>query len=370
LLTSGGDELGPGLYSRANNLAPEKMASSAAELFLGLKLQCAECHDHPFAHWKQKDFWGVAAFFARVKDPDARQMQRNAFRLVDADSGDVMIPDSTEKVPPKYLGGDAAEDDRWQSRRAQFATWMASSDNPWFARAAVNWTWSALFGQNLVDSLDDIAISGATSGDREKLLDELANYFIESGFDLRDLWRTLVNTRAYQLSGQYDGKDAVAPNLFAYKLPRPLTPEQCYDSFMVLAPQFAAGQEYSRMVTSIDEDPMRMEFVRAMRPPPGAATEFRGSTLQSLAMMNGAVMNGLTAAQTNRLIATLDAPFMTNNDRADAMYLAILSREPLSTERDSVVKMLSESKPPGEKQQVQSDLLWALLNSTEFAFNR
>jgi hypothetical protein len=371
LLTSGGDELGPALYFRANNLAPEKMAGSAAELFLGLKLQCAECHDHPFAHWKQKDFWGVAAFFARVKDPDARQMQRNAFRLVDADSGDVMIPDSTEKVPPKYLGGDAPEDDRWQSRRSQFATWMASSDNPWFSRAAVNWTWSALFGQNLVDSLDDVGTAGAASlGDREKLLDELATYFVASGFDLRNLWRTLANTRAYQLSGQYDIKDAVGPDQFAYKLPRPLTPEQCYDSFMVLVPRDAAGQEWSRMATSIDEDPLRMEFVRTMRPPPGSATEYRGSTLQSLAMMNGPVMGGLTSAQTNRLIATLDAPFMTDKDRADAMYLAILSREPRSNERDTIVEMLSACNSLEEKQQAQSDLLWALLNSTEFAFNR
>jgi hypothetical protein len=368
LLTSGGDELGPALYFRANDLAPEKMAGSAAELFLGLKLQCAECHDHPFAHWKQSDFWGVAAFFARVKDPDGRQMSRNAFRLVDADSGDVMIPNSTETVAPKYLGGNAPGDDRWQSRRAQFATWMASSDNPWFARAAVNWTWTALFGQNLVDSLDEVGAAG--SDDREKLLDELAAYFVESGFDLRDLWRTLANTRAYQLSGQYEEKDAVSPALFAYKLPRPLTPEQCYDSFMVLVPRDAAGQQWSRMATSIDEDPLRMEFVRTMRPPPGAATEFRGSTLQSLAMMNGPVMAGLTSSQANRLVATLDAPFMNDNDRAEAIYLAVLSREPSDNERDTVVKMLGECKTSEDNRQVQSDLIWALLNSTEFAFNR
>jgi hypothetical protein len=298
-------------------------------------------------------------------------MSRNAFRLVDADRGDVMIPNSTETVAPKYLGGDPAEDDRWQSRRAQFATWMASSDNPWFSRAAVNWTWSALFGQNLVDSLDEVGAADVSgTSEREKLLDELATYFVESGFDLRNLWRTLANTRAYQLSGQYAEANAVAPDLFAYKLPRPLTPEQCYDSFMVLVPRDAAGQEWSRMATSIDEDPLRMEFVRTMRPPPGTATEFRGSTLQSLAMMNGPVMGGLTSAQTNRLIATLDAPFMSDKDRADAMYLAILSREPSGTERNSIEMMLSACKTPEEKQQAQSDLLWALLNSTEFAFNR
>jgi hypothetical protein len=368
LLTSGGDELGPALYFRANDLAPEKIAGSAAELFLGLKLQCAECHDHPYADWKQRDFWGMAAFFARVRDPDQRQMTRNAFRLVDADRGEVMIPNTTETVPPKFLGGNEAEEDRWRSRRAQFTTWMASSDNRWFSRAAVNWSWTALFGQGLVESLDDV--DGAGTSERERLLDELAAHFVRSGFDLRDLWRTLANTRVYQLSSQHDETIDVPPTSFAYKLPRPITPEQCYDSFMVLVPRDVAGQEWSRMATSIDEDPLRMEFVRQMRPPPGASTEFRGSTLQSLAMMNGPVMSGLTSSQANRLVAALEAPFMNDNDRAEAMYLAVLSREPSAAERDAVVEMLQACKASGEKQQAQSDLLWALLNSTEFAFNR
>jgi hypothetical protein len=367
LLTSGGDELGPALYFRANNLAPEKMAGSAAELFLGLKLQCAECHDHPYAHWKQKDFWGVAAFFARVKAPNERQMGNNPYRLIDADRGEVMIPNSTESVAPKFLGGDVAADDRWRTRRTQFATWMASNENKWFSRAAVNWTWTELFGRNLVDSLDDIEKPSDSA--REQLLDELSTHFVRSGFDLRDLWRTLANTRAYQLSGAPTSEN-IPPESFAYKLPRPLTPEQCYDSFMVLVPRDVAGQEWSRMATSIDEDPLRMEFVRVMRPPPGSPTEFRGSTLQSLMMMNGQVMAGLTAPQANRLIAALDAPFMTDYDRIEAVYLAALSRVPDTAERDTVARIIGECKTPDERSQIQSDLLWALLNSTEFAFNR
>ncbi len=368
MLTSGGDELGPALYFRANNLAPEKMAGSAAELFLGLKLQCAECHDHPYAHWKQRDFWGVAAFFARVKAPNERQMSDNPFRLIDADRGEVMVPNSSETVPPKFLGGDVAAEDRWQSRRGQFTTWMASSDNRWFSRAAVNWTWAELIGQGLVDSLDDLEKADPTAN--QQILDELATYFAHSGFNLHELWRTLANTRAYQLPCQHDEKAAAAPNLFAYKLPRPLTPEQAYDSFMVLVPRDVAGQEWSRMASSIDDDPLRMEFVRVMRPPPGSPTEFRGSTLQSLLMMNGQMMAGLTTPQSNRLLAALDAPFMNDYDRTETIYLAVLSREPVAGERDSVVEMLRGCKTPEDRYQVQSDLLWALLNSTEFAFNR
>lgn len=368
LLTSGGDELGPALYFRANDLAPEKMAASAAELFLGVKLQCAECHDHPFADWKQRDFWGIAAFFARIQAPNDRRMMDNPYRLVDATRGEVKLPNSEEVVGPKYLGGDAAEDDRWQSRRAQFTTWMASSDNRFFTRAAVNWTWTELFGQGLVDSLD--SVDHAEPSPRVELLNELADYFADTDFDLRNLWRTLANTRAYQLSSRYDKSESPPPELFAYKLPRPLTPEQMYDSFMVLVPRDVTSQEWSRMATSIDEDPVRMEFVRVMRPPPGSAVEFRGSTLQSLQMMNGQTMAQLTSPESNRLLAAIDASYMTEADRTDAIYLAVLSREPDQDERGAVSQLLADCKTPQDRLQAQSDLLWALMNSTEFAFNR
>jgi hypothetical protein len=113
-----------------------------------------------------------------------------------------------------------------------------------------------------------------------------------------------------------------------------------------------------------------MEFVRVMRPPPGGATEFRGSTLQSLLMMNGPTMAGVTTSQSNRLLAALDAPFITDVDRTEAIYLAVLAREPDADELGAISQMLAECKTPGERTQAHSDLLWALLNSTEFAFNR
>ena len=109
MLTSGGDELGPALYFRANDLAPEKMAASAAELFLGVKLHCAECHDHPFADWKQRDFWGVAAFFARIQAPNDRQMMNNPYRLVDADARRSEDPEfrrgGRAQIPRRRRGG-------------------------------------------------------------------------------------------------------------------------------------------------------------------------------------------------------------------------------------------------------------------------
>jgi hypothetical protein len=128
LFTLGGDELGPALYFQANDLSPEKLAASTAELFLGLHLQCAQCHDHPTANWKQKDFWGLAAFFARVKARDGRGEMQMAYRLVDADDGDVHLPESAEVVKPKFPRGDSATEEARRSRRVQLAVWMTSPE--------------------------------------------------------------------------------------------------------------------------------------------------------------------------------------------------------------------------------------------------
>jgi hypothetical protein len=372
LLAIGGDELGPALYFQANDLAPEKLAASASELFLGVKLECAQCHDHPFSDWSQRDFWGLAAFFARVKGPDDRNMMmRASYRLVDVDKGDVTLPESSEIVLPKFPGSDAASDDARRSRRVQLALWMTSRDNPFFARAAVNWGWSHMFGKGLVDSLDDIGSENRSAN--AKLLDELAAYFVQSRFDLRQLWRTLANTRAYQLSSQSAAKEGPDPQLFAQMQAKPLTPEQLYDSFVLLAPQIGmAPRGFTTPSVSpggFDEDPGRVEFVRRMRPPPGSATEYRAGTLQALMLMNGPVAATVTGHDRSSLVGALDAPFLENKDQVEAMFLAILARPPDSDELGACEQALKAAGNDEERKRALSDILWALLNSTEFAFN-
>jgi hypothetical protein len=372
LLTNGGDEIGPSLYFQAHDAAPEKIATSAAELFLGVKLHCAQCHDHPYADWKQREFWGFAAFFARTKPADAGMgMMRTAYRLVDTPEGEVKLPESEEVVPPKYPRGEQVEDDS-AARRSQLVLWLTSRDNRFFSRAAVNWAWSHMFGRPLVESLDDA--EGDELSTNAKLLNELADYFVKSGFDLQQLWRTLANTQAYQLSSRHDDPDAAKPKLFARMLPKPLTPEQLFDSFVVLSPSIAASgvpmaAAINATATSLDEDPNRLDFCRRMRPPPGEATEFRAGTLQALMLMNGRTTTGATSPDSSSLVGALEAPFMTDKDRVEAMFLATLSREPDAAEREMFVEALAECKTPEDRSAALSDMFWALLNSTEFAFN-
>jgi hypothetical protein len=369
LMATGENELGPALYFQANDLAPEKLAGSAAELFMGVDLHCAQCHDHPFAEWSQKDFWGLAAFFARTKSADDGRMNpmNMSYNLVDVDKGDVTLPESSEVVGPKFPGGDAAAEDEWQSRRSQLVVWLTSRDNEFFARSTVNAAWQHMFGHALVESIRPWQGEKPSVG--RQILDELAVQFADSNFDLRALWRTLASTRAYQLSSRHANPGSAKPELFARMLAKPLTPEQLYDSFRLLAPVAAEGRP-AGMPVSLDEDPLRIEFVRRMRTPPGDPTEYRAGTLQALMLMNGAFTHTASAHDKSSLLGALAAPYMDDEQRVDALFLATLSRAPEAEERSACLEEFAACETPADRRRAESDLLWALLNSTEFAFNR
>jgi hypothetical protein len=369
LLATGENELGPALYFQANDLSPEKLAGSAAELFMGVDLHCAQCHDHPFAEWSQKDFWGFAAFFARTKSGDEGPMNpmNMSYRLVDVDQGEVTLPETTEVVSPKFPLGEGAAEDEWQSRRSQLVVWLTSRDNEFFARSTVNAAWQHLFGHALVESIRPS--DGEQPSHRRQLLDELAAHFVESDFDIRDLWQTLASSRAYHLSGRHADPKAAKPELFARMLPKALTPEQLYDSFRLLAPTDATGQRPG-MAVSLDEDPVRIEFVRRMRTPPGSATQYRAGTLQVLMLMNGAFTDAVSAPDRSSLLGALNAPFMDDDERVNSLFLATLARMPDADEQAACLEELAKCEAPADRQRAQSDMLWALLNSTEFAFNR
>jgi hypothetical protein len=160
----------------------------------------------------------------------------------------------------------------------------------------------------------------------------------------------------------------------SWPITKALTPEQLYDSFVVLAPR-AMGSAGSIspppgvVATSLDEDPVRLEFVRRMRPPPGVVSEYRAGTLQVLMLMNGPATAEVTSPDRSSLLGALDAPFMTGEDQAESLFLAVLARPPDSEEREACATAFSSCNTDEERDRALADLLWALLNSTEFAFN-
>lgn len=365
LVATEGDAGGPALFYTSLELAPDKLAANTARIFLGLQIECAQCHDHPFDSWKQADFWGYAAFFAQLQRPRDGQ-PGTAMRLVDLNEGEVMLPNSQTPVPPKYIGGAVADSSQGGSRRMQLAIWMASRDNPYLARAAVNRIWAVLFGRGLVEPVDDLSLQNPPS--HPQLFAELTDYFIESGFDLRELIRTLALTQAYQRTSRWTAEPLPAPELFACAPVKMLTAEQLYDSLNRTLGRKGESMLPGQAVASSLFDGQRQAFLVKMQTLAKSPLEYHAGVLQALTMLNGADTAEATDGERGTLLGALEAPFMTDKKRIETLYLATLSRFP---EADECELCLEHLKATGESDRAKglADVLWSLLNSAEFAVN-
>ncbi len=366
LVATGGGATGPALYYTSLELEPKKLAASTSRIFLGLQIECAECHDHPFDHWTQQDFWGYAAFFAQLDRSGAMNVPGQT-GLVDLDDGDVTLPDTETVVLPKYPAGRQADPDDGGSRRVQLAIWMASRDNPYLPRAAVNRVWAQLFGRGLVEPVDDIGKHNPPS--HPEVMDELVDFFVTNGFDMRTLLRVLANTDAYQLSSAVADERPRAGDLFASMAVKTMTAEQLYDSLGRVLLRSEAG-EASLLPTPLGSfDQRRFTFVAKMQMRGTNATEFEAGVLQALTMLNGSETAAVTDVERSGLLRALDAPWMTDDDRVENLLLVTLARLPSDEERTGFVQYVAEGGARGQRAHALSDLLWAVLNSAEFQLN-
>lgn len=363
LTASGGGDAGPALYYTSLELAPEKLAGSTARIFLGLQIECAQCHDHPHDHWKQKDFWAYAAFFAQLRQPEENQPGMR-MSLVDLEAGEVKLPDTEEIVLPKYPSG--GEPDGIGTRREQLAIWMASRDNPYLPRAAVNRGWSILFGRGIVEPVDDLGPQNSPS--HPAALDELTQYFTGSGFDFRELLRTLANTETYQRTSEWPDEKQPPTELYACMSVKTLTADQLYDSVNRVLNRRGQGMMPGANVQSPILDPQRQAFTAKMEVKGLPMLEYQAGVLQALTLLNGADLAEATDPQRSPLIGALEAPFLTSDERLQTLFLATLSR-PASDEELVLVRNQLASRSESDQAKVWSDVLWALLNSAEFALN-
>ena len=343
-------ETGPSLFYAAVGNRPEEMAATSARVFLGVQLECAQCHNHPFDDWRQKDFWGYAAFFARV-GPQQPQLAGN---VKSAAAGEVMVPGTTEPVPPMYLRGDWADPTQDGNRRQMLARWITSPDNPYFAKATVNRVWANLFGRGLVHPVDDLKATNLPS--HPQLLDELARFFVISNFDLWQLHRVLAGTRAYQLSSVPATPDP-PPKLFAAMAIKTLTPEQLYDSL--------ATSGLSNRAMNVGT---RRMFLNSFRGPPGNVGDYTAGIPQALTLMNGGTTIGITSLDA-ALLQALSAPFFSDEERLETLFLATVSRPPGAEERARYFAFIAAAASPEDRQRALANILWALCNSAEFTFN-
>jgi hypothetical protein len=366
LVASDGGEAGPALYYTSLELKPEKLAGSTARIFLGLQIECAECHDHPFDHWKQTDFWGYAAFFARLKQPDMMNLgARGRARLIDLDEGEVKLPKSEDVVLPKYPGGSSPARDELGTRREQLAIWMASRDNPFLARAGVNRVWWHLFGRGLVEPVDDLSRQNPAS--HPELLDELARYFAASGFDLKELYRTITSSATYQRTSVWQAEPP-PPELYVHMSVKTLTADELYDSVNRVLHRRPQPMMNGVNVASPLLDPQRQAFLAKVQSSGRNFQEYHAGILQALGLINGSDLAEATDPERSPLLGSLQAPFFTDDDRIRTLFLATLARQPAEEELSLCQTQLARH-PASDRGQGFSDILWVLLNSAEFAFN-
>jgi hypothetical protein len=359
-------EPSPLTFYLAKEFRPENLAASTARVFLGINVECAQCHNHPFADWKTEQFWGFAAFYSGIKS-----QQLMDFLLPgpeDKNRRELTIPGTEKVIQAKFLDG---TNPAWKAEtgtRATLAEWLTSPSNPYFARAAVNRTWAYFLGTGLIEPLDEM-VGGASTASHPELLDLLAKEFAAHQFDLKFLIRAITATRTYQLTSARTHKSQDDPALFARMPLRGLKPEQLFDSVAMATGYRDSGGGGNDLISGLlgGNRSARAEFLTRFANQSARAVEAQTSILQALSMMNGLVTaNATSLERSETLAAVIDAPFVTTPERIETLYLAALSRSPTEKELDRALRFVKDAK---SQQEALADLFWALLNSPEFVSN-
>jgi hypothetical protein len=368
----------PLAFYQTKDLRPENLAAATSRLFLGAKVECAQCHDHPFATWKREQFWEFAAFFSGIRRTGPANFPRPGPEK--ADAHELTIPGTEKVVQARFLDGKAPEWKKDVSTRQTLAEWITSRDNPYFARATVNRTWAYFLGTGLIDPVDEM-VGGGNEPSHPELLDELAGQFIANDFDLKYLIKAILMSRAYQLTSKRTHPTQDEARWFGRMHPRGMTAEQLWDS-IAQATGYRDGNSDPRRVF-LNNRSAEGRFVQRFGNSSDKPTEMQTSILQALMLMNGDVVGSATSLEKSETLAgILDAPFFDTRGRIEALYLAALGRKPTAKEQARLVKYVEQGGSDGEQgkpmteaekakayQRALSDVFWVLLNSGEFILN-
>ena len=358
----------PDAFYVVRDVRPENLASGTARAFLGVRLDCAQCHDHPFDDWKQEQFWNLAAFysgFSRGEGDDDNPAAMVGLQE-NKSSRTIRIPSTEQVVPAVFLTGARPDwgDEAAQAPREVLADWIVADDNPWFARMAVNRVWAQFFGRGIVDPVDDFSELNPPS--HPQVLDILARDFVASGYDLKRLVRIVTATEVYQLSSRQSHASQADPVYFARAVLRGLTPEQLFDSLAEAVGFYQPFRSDNPFVVNTNSP--RAQFLDLFRDSSESALDRETTILQALAMMNGEFINNATSLDDSRTLkAVLDFPAMTDRQRLETLFLAALSRSPTAAEQKRFEEYLDAGGATDDRNAAMSDVFWVLLNSSEFS---
>ena len=352
-----------------------EQVEDTAQLFLGLRIQCARCHHHPFEKWSQNDYYGLAAFFSRVGKKNISTVARNARdRAIFHNEGvaGANNPRNNQRLKPTGLGEKAAYDipaDR--DPRGFLAKWMTAPDNRFFAPALVNRYWKHFFSRGIVEPEDDMRETNPPTN--PELLAGLSKHFVDSGFDLKELIRTICRSKTYQLSSlpnEFNQKDK---QNFSRFYPRRMSAEVLYDAFHQVT---ATSQKYNGLpagtrAVQMPDSSVGPYFLKVFGQPAGdTACECERSDeanlAQSLHLLNSSEVQSKVAHAAGRA-ALLNKSKATDKDKISELYRWVYSRDPEDAELKIALAHLERHKD--NKQPAWEDILWALINTKEFLFN-
>jgi hypothetical protein len=378
LLTADGSTFAnpPANYYRISR-EPTVLAESTAQLFFGVRMQCAKCHNHPFERWTQDDYYSLAAFFARVRqkpdrlEPAAAPNAPGAEVIYSDRAGEVTQPRSGKVMAPKIMGRPAPAIPPGKDRREVLAEAVTAKDNPFFAKSVVNRIWFHLTGRGVVDPVDDFRESNPSAND--ELLDALAKDFVDHKYDVKYLIRTIMNSRTYQLSAQTNELNKDDNKYFSHAVTKLLTAEQLLDALCTVTEvqEKYAGLPLGTRAVQLPDGEVNHPFLKTFGQPArelACECEREGDSnlAQALQLINGPTVNEKLRNANNR-IGRLMGKKMTDFDMLCELYLATVSRLPAEGEVSAALDHVHKAKPE-DKRKAWEDVQWALVNSKEFLF--
>ncbi len=376
ILTAGGSTFAnpPANYYRISR-DPTTLAETTAQLFFGIRMQCAKCHNHPFERWTQDDYYSMAAFFARIKqrkdpsEPAVDPKNPGAEYIYTERTGEVIQPRTNQPIAPRFMGGYAAKIEPGQDRRHVLADWITRPDNPFFAKSVVNRIWFHLMGRGIVDPVDDFRDSNPSAND--DLLEALAKDFVARKFDVKHLVRTIMSSRTYQLSAQTSDFNKDDSKYFSHAVVKMHTAEQLLDAicFVTDVPEKFAGLPPGTRATQLPDGEVNHPFLKAFGQPARELAcecerEGESNLTQALQLINGPTVNDRLRNPNNR-IGKLLAKKMPEREVLNDLFLVALSRPPAEDEARDLLDHVVRSE---DKRKAWEDVLWALINSKEFLF--
>ena len=351
---------------------PILLSENATQAFLGQRLTCARCHNHPLEKWTQKQYYQLANLFARIGVKNGPEGGESI--IFAKNSGDVNHPKLLKPLAPTPLDGQSMPLDSLEDRRAHFAEWLTDKKNPYFGRSIVNRVFGNFMGRGLVDPIDDLRATNPASN--EEMLAALTKDFVDHGYDIKRLIRTVMNSGIYQLSSEANATNQNDNVFYSKYVVKRLPGEVILDAMSQVTgvPSNFAGYPAGTRAMQLPDSQVQSQFLASFGRPPRQICDANErssdpSIPQALHVINGDTLNKKLSAS-DGYVALLLKLGLSDQRIVEHMYLSAFSRYPTESESETLTALLKKSRASKDaRKQAVEDMMWAMLTGKEFLFN-